>query len=675
MEKGSEFVVGSENMHLEEPWFTGMDTEETEIGQPNSEIQGFRLEKGEASNMVFSTEAPLVIKESSTSGSCSCSLKKIKSTVAAKGSEFCQKDKSGHDKKLSRQCRIELGQLFQGAVSSHDWELAESLILSADPQTLNDALCVTLDAIWFLSTQQELYGITDLIKKIIANGAYDFTRAALRTSFLASCVSACQSRTMSLADTVTVMAQRLHERLQECHGDEVLKAEAGAKVQKFTEWALKCIGSHSRCQGSNDRVNHCSAIEIQLQLTAFKTFLDLAGNQLTGKDFTEAFDAACFPLTLFSSSFDAGWASGISATVIQGLLDMLVEGGADNVNQCFLEASRFGSTELVRILLQGVGCWVGRGSPVEPVTNLNRDLFKQVGLNKVDTLSNKCGEGILAFRLGKHASEWKALWENVMAFSCLDIAQRNSLDVDVDLALGFASHYCKIGTMECLVEEAERGCMQVVQWFVKRGCRDMELCLALTAATSSSQVGVAAYLLPHVPKHVLTALSIEILKAAGERSGGSLDGVAFLLHSDFLGDAAATYAVADSIAKSDDEAVAPELRAFVQEHWSEAAFLDGLKQGQQHYMKLMRILKRGESPICLRDLPAPLRVVIAYMPLYRECVEVGGRLLSQRLRGQLVEAVRMLGGGSLEEVSQAGELLATLEHHLPPFLVRAPSVG
>lgn len=149
-----------------------------------------------------------------------------------------------------------------------------------------------------------------------------------------------------------VLLIRLHERLQECHGDEVLKAEAGAKVQKFTDWALKCIGSHSRCQGNNDRVNHCSAIEIQLQLAAFKAFLDLAGNQLTGKDFTEAFDAACFPLTLFSSSFDAGWASGISATVIQGLLDMLVEGGADNVNQCFLEASRFGSTELVRILLQ-----------------------------------------------------------------------------------------------------------------------------------------------------------------------------------------------------------------------------------------------------------------------------------------------------------------------------------
>lgn len=256
------------------------------------------------------------------------------------------------------------------------------------------------------------------------------------------------------------------------------------------------------------------------------------------------------------------------------------------------------------------------------------------------------------------------------------------MDVDVDLALGFASHYCKIGTMECLVDEgnaiaflgplmraAERGCMQVVEWFVKRNCREMELCLALTAATSSSQVDIAAYLLPHVPQTVLAALSIEILKAAGERSGGSLDGVAFLLHSDFLGDPAATYAVADSIARSDDEAVAPELRSFLQEHWSEAAFIDGLRQGREHYMNLVRILKWGGSPICLRDLPGPLRVAIAYLPLYRESIKAGGCMLSQRLRGQLVEAVTRLGGGVLEELNQGRELLAVLEHHLPPFLV------
>uniref|UniRef100_A0A2P2MQP2 Ankyrin repeat protein SKIP35 n=1 Tax=Rhizophora mucronata TaxID=61149 RepID=A0A2P2MQP2_RHIMU len=624
MEEEIGFVEG-DDMHtghgfgLEDSYFAEMETQKSETLSTKNEILLFTSDEGKGSNVVFSKEAPLTSEESRKPGVCGFSAKKHKPHVIGTEPDIGKKENLDHDKRLSRQDRNELGRLFQGAVSSHDWELAESLILLGNPQTLNDALCIALDSVWFLSTHQELHGVTGLIKKIIANGAYDFTRAALRTSFLASCVSACQSRTMNLADTVTVMAQRLHERLQECIGDEVLKAEAGTKVQKFTDWALKCIGFHSRCEGNWDRVSHSSAIEIQLQLSAFKSFLDLAGNQLTGKDFTEAFDAACFPLTLFSSSFDPGWASGISATAIQGLLGMLVEGGADNVNQCFLEASRFGSTELVRILLQ--------------------------------------------------------------------IAQRNSLDVDVDLALGFASHYCKIGTMECLVEEgnamaflgplmraAERGCMQVVQWFVKRGCRDMELCLALTAATSSSQVDAAAYLLPYVPRHVLGALSIEILKAAGERSCGSLDGVAFLLRSDFLGDPAATYSVADNIARSDDEAVAPELKSFLHDHWSEAAFLDGVRQGRAHYMNLMRILNLGGSPICLRDLPGPLRVAIAYLPLYRECIAAGGPLFSQRLRGQLVEAVRRLGGGFMAEVGQGRELLASLEHHLPPFFVHACSI-
>jgi hypothetical protein len=147
---------------------------------------------------------------------------------------------------------------------------------------------------------------------------------------------------------------RLHERLQECHGYDVLKAEASTKVQKFTGWALRCIGSHAGPKGlKNPRgLHHVTVIEVQLQLAAFKSFLDMADNQITGKDFTEAFDAACFPLTLFSNSFEPGWTDSASAGAVEGLLEMLVEGGADNVNQCFLEASQFGSTELVRILLQ-----------------------------------------------------------------------------------------------------------------------------------------------------------------------------------------------------------------------------------------------------------------------------------------------------------------------------------
>ena len=58
------------------------------------------------------------------------------------------------------------------------------------------------------------------------------------------------------------------------------------------------------------------------------------------------------------------------------------------------------------------------------------------------------------------------------------------------------------------------------------------------------------------------------------------------------------------------------------------AYLDGIRQGQEHYMNIVRIL----------DLLAPkLRV-------------------SQRLRGQLVEAVTRLGDGILDVVSQCRDL-------------------
>lgn len=183
-------------------------TEENGIDIHKGDICAPASEKGEGSGVVFSREGPLVKKESILAHGCNSGEQSPKSMLVVADAKLGKKGKSCHEKKLSRQDRFELGRLFQGAISSHDWELAESLIALADPQTLNDSLCITLDSIWFLSTQQELHGITGLIKNIIASGAYDFTRAALRTSFLASCVSACQSRTMSLADTVTVMAQR-----------------------------------------------------------------------------------------------------------------------------------------------------------------------------------------------------------------------------------------------------------------------------------------------------------------------------------------------------------------------------------------------------------------------------------------------------------------------------------
>lgn len=217
--------------------------------------------------------------------------------------------------------------------------------------------------------------------------------------------------------------------------------------------------------------------------------------------------------------------------------------------------------------------------------------------------------------------------------------------------------------------------MEVVQWFVGKGCKDMELCLALTAAASSSHVDVAAFLLTHVPHHVLHTLSAEILKAAGERSGGSLEGIAFLLQADFLNNPTATYRTADSISKSEDEAITLELRTFLQEEWSEDAFLKGRLLGQAHHLNVMRALKRGSSPLHLQELPLQLQVTVAYLPLYKECMASSGVVLSQWLRGQLVEAALRLNEGDLcssEELfmkCSKHELLLILESRLPGFVL------
>lgn len=208
-------VTVKESPFDEPPSCVGMEMDECE--GPENPSGGDDLLKqvdGEGSHhVVLSRDPPLLNRDDlEIHGRSGCDDRKSRSRALASPDDSQvqrrAKDKHVQERKLSRQDRIELGRMFQAAVNSHDWELSESLILLADPQTLNDALCIALDSIWFLTTRQELDGITGLLRMIVASGARDFTRAALRTSFLASCVSACQSSTMSLSDTVAVMAQR-----------------------------------------------------------------------------------------------------------------------------------------------------------------------------------------------------------------------------------------------------------------------------------------------------------------------------------------------------------------------------------------------------------------------------------------------------------------------------------
>ena len=196
--------------NLEEPPCSEMEIDDNEVME-NANWKSPSSEKGEGSNVVISGESPLLTKDPRVSKGYTGKNPTLRSSDSTE--EECEtrrkiKDKSKQEKKLSRQERIELGQIFQGALSSHDWEHAESLIKLADPQTLNDTLCIALDSIWFLTSRLEVNGITDLIRKIVASGAHDFTRAVLRTSFLASCISASRSKTMCLADTENIMAQR-----------------------------------------------------------------------------------------------------------------------------------------------------------------------------------------------------------------------------------------------------------------------------------------------------------------------------------------------------------------------------------------------------------------------------------------------------------------------------------
>lgn len=181
-----------------------MEKDENKMLENQNEKSHVLEKEGEASSMGLSVE-----ENKGTSLVYKCNAKKHKfESTTIQGFEGQRKDKGRERRRLSRQERIELGRKFQEAVSIFNWVVARRLIVGVEMQILNDALCIALDSIWFLSSRHELNEITQLINLIISNGAHDFTRAVLRTSFLASCVSACKSSKKSSSDTQAIMAHR-----------------------------------------------------------------------------------------------------------------------------------------------------------------------------------------------------------------------------------------------------------------------------------------------------------------------------------------------------------------------------------------------------------------------------------------------------------------------------------
>lgn len=98
----------------------------------------------------------------------------------------------------------------------------------------------------------------------------------------------------------------------------------------------------------------------------------------------------------------------------------------------------------------------------------------------------------------------------------------------------------------------------------------------------------------------------------------------------------------------------------------------GRSLGEAHHLNVMRALKRGSSPLHLQELPLQLQVTVAYLPLYKECLASSGVVLSQWLRGQLVEAALRLNRCSTEEgflKFSKHELISVLESRLPGFVL------
>jgi hypothetical protein len=123
--------------------------------------------------------------------------------------ETQESDGCVHSRGLDEHAQVSFSNSLQLVLFSRQWGLAESLVALADQQSMLDSgLSIALDAIWFLRTKQDLEGLRCFISKIVESGAKDFARAMLRTSLLGSCISACQSKALTVGHTKEIVAER-----------------------------------------------------------------------------------------------------------------------------------------------------------------------------------------------------------------------------------------------------------------------------------------------------------------------------------------------------------------------------------------------------------------------------------------------------------------------------------
>jgi len=173
------------------------------------------VEQGKARGAPTKAKKSLLVEADEIGGQVSGVVFARESPLAHKNDQGCSVSHSHGDDETKESDGgvqngwVDFGHSLQLLLFSRQWSLAESLVALADQQSLLDyGLSAALDAIWFLRTKQDLEGLNCLIAKIVASGAKDFARAILRTSLLASCVAACQSKAISVVDSKEIVADR-----------------------------------------------------------------------------------------------------------------------------------------------------------------------------------------------------------------------------------------------------------------------------------------------------------------------------------------------------------------------------------------------------------------------------------------------------------------------------------
>lgn len=218
--------------------------------------------------------------------------------------------------------------------------------------------------------------------------------------------------------------------------------------------------------------------------------------------------------------------------------------------------------------------------------------------------------------------------------------------------------------------------LPVVKCFLELQCFEAAY-VYLDMSVTFCQIDAIRYILSvlsGMPQPLDTTSLVQAVRAAASNTRGPPRGplgVLCALHSNFLFNEDLTMAEAAVLVElpETDQAVKMALRS----EWSQQAFEAGVQAGQRHFLNWMLVKKHTFSPLRVGELPLELQVAIVYLPLYKNCSNTPGNLLSQRQRGELVAAVQQLyqGNGKLTDSvllnADKRKLLSLLAARLPAW--------